>query len=114
MVNEGLLLRVKDGVFYIIPYEQDSLNYIPDWHLLAEPSAGKHYYIGYYSALQIHNLITQPSIKEQIVVDRQIKPSIVEIKGTKFQFIYHNPKHFFGYKKTWIDSFNKVLCSDLE
>lgn len=114
MVNEGLLLRVRDGIFYIIPYEQDSLNYIPDWHLLAEPLAGKHYYIGYYSALQIHNLITQPSIKEQIVVDRQIKPSIVEIKGTKFQFIYHNPKHFFGYKKTWIDSFNKVLCSDLE
>ena len=22
--------------------------------------------------------------------------------------------NFFGFKKTWIDSFNKVLCSDLE
>lgn len=114
MVNEGLLLRVKEGIFYIIPYEQDSLSYMPDWHLLAEPLAGKHYYIGYYSALQIHNLITQPSLKEQIVVNSQIKPSIIEIRGVKFQFIYHNSKHFFGYKKTWIDSFNKVLCSDLE
>lgn len=114
MVNDGLLLRLKEGIFYIIPYEQDSSNYIPDWHLLAEPLAGKDYYIGYYSALQIHNLITQPSLKEQIVVDTQIKPSIIEVRGVKFQFIYHNTKHFFGYKKTWIDSFNKVLCSDLE
>jgi len=31
-----------------------------------------------------------------------------------FQFIYHNEKHFFGTKKVWIDSFNKVVCSDLE
>jgi len=31
-----------------------------------------------------------------------------------FQFIYHNEKHFFGSKKIWIDSFNKVECSDLE
>ncbi|HNI10421.1 MAG TPA: transcriptional regulator, partial [bacterium] len=31
-----------------------------------------------------------------------------------FQFIYHNEKHFFGSKKIWIDSFNKVMCSDLE
>lgn len=114
MVNEGLLLRLKEGTFYIIPYEQDSSNYMPDWHLLAEPLVGKHHYVGYYSALQIHNLITQPSLKEQIVVNSQIKPSIIEIRGVKFQFIYHNPKHFFGYRKTWIDSYNKVLCSDLE
>jgi len=31
----------------------------------------------------------------------------------RFQFIYHNEKHFFGAKKIWIDSFNQVSCSDL-
>jgi predicted transcriptional regulator of viral defense system len=72
------------------------------------------HYIGYYSALQIHNLITQPSLKEQIVVSKQIRPSEIKIKNIPFQFIYHNDKHFFGAKKIWIDSFNKVLCSDLE
>lgn len=72
------------------------------------------YYIGYYSALEIHSLITQPALVEQIVVDRQIKPSILKIKDVKFQFIYHNKKHFFGYRNTWIDSFNKVSVSDLE
>ena len=114
MTDEGLLMRVREGVYYIIPYEQDSETFMPDWHLLAEPLSGRDYYIGYYSALQIHQLITQPSLKEQIVVNKQIKPSKTEIKGVTFQFIYHDDEHFFGYKNVWIDNFNRVLCSDLE
>jgi predicted transcriptional regulator of viral defense system len=64
--------------------------------------------------LQIHNLITQPSLKEQIVVSKQLRPSEIKIKNIGFQFIYHNEKYFFGSKKIWVDSFNKVLCSNLE
>jgi predicted transcriptional regulator of viral defense system len=115
MTKRGLLMRLKDGIYYIIPYEQNAETYIPDWHLIAEHLVNdvKHY-IGYYSALQIHNLLTQPSLKEQIVVSKQIRPSELKIKDVPFQFIYHNKKHFFGAKNIWIDSFNKVLCSDLE
>ncbi len=115
MTRRGLLMRLKEGVYYIIPYEQNAETFMPDWHLIAEHlvNDAKHY-IGYYSALQIHNLITQPSLKEQIVVSKQIRPSEIKIKDVPFQFIYHNDKHFFGSKKIWIDSFNKVLCSDLE
>jgi len=115
MTKRGLLMRLKDGIYYIIPYEANAETFMPDWHLMAEHlvNDAKHY-IGYYSALQIHNLITQPSLKEQIVVSKQIRPSEIKIKDVPFQFIYHNEKHFFGAKKIWIDSFNKVLCSDLE
>lgn len=115
MTKRGLLMRLKDGVYYIIPYEQNAKSFMPDWHLIAAylVKDAKHY-IGYYSALQIHNLITQPSLKEQIVVSKQIRPSEINIKDVPFQFIYHNEKHFFGAKKVWIDDFNKVLCSDLE
>jgi predicted transcriptional regulator of viral defense system len=115
MTKRGLLMRLKEGVYYIIPYEQNSETFMPDWHLIAEylVNDSKHY-IGYYSALQIHNLITQPSLKEQIVVSKQVRPSEIIIKEVPFQFIYHNEKHFFGSKKIWIDSFNKVICSDLE
>ncbi len=115
MTKRGLLMRLKEGVYYIIPYEQNAETFMPDWHLIAEHlvNEAKHY-IGYYSALQIHNLITQPSLKEQIVVSKQIRPAEIKIKEVAFQFIFHNEKHFFGAKKIWIDSFNKVLCSDLE
>ncbi|MEN9334912.1 MAG: hypothetical protein RLY35_2092 [Bacteroidota bacterium] len=115
MTKRGLLMRLKEGVYCIIPYEQNAENFMPDWHLIAEHlvNDAKHY-IGYYSALQIHNLITQPSLKEQIVVSKQLRPSELKIKEVSFQFIYHNEKHFFGEKRMWIDNFNKVLCSDLE
>jgi len=115
MSKRGLLMRLKKGLYYVIPYEQNAEAFMPDWHLIAEYLAkDANYYIGYYSALQIHNLITQPSLKEQIVVSKQIRPSSLKIKDVPFQFIYHNENHFFGSKKMWIDSFNKVICSDLE
>ena len=115
MTKRGLLMRVKDGLYYIIPFEQDAKTFMPDWHLLSQYLVGDaNYYIGYFSALQIHSLTTQPNLKEQIVVSKQIKPSILKVKGIPFQFIYHNEEHFFGSKKTWINSFNKVHCSDLE
>jgi predicted transcriptional regulator of viral defense system len=115
MTKRGLLMRVKDGLYYVIPFEQDPENFMPDWHLLSQYLVGEaEYYIGYFSALQIHSLTTQPHLKEQIVVNKQIKPSNLLVKGVPFQFIYHNEEHFFGNKKTWIDSFNKVQCSDLE
>lgn len=115
MTKRGLLMRLKESKYYIIPYEQDSESFMPDWHLAAEClTGGKNYYIGYYSALEILELITQSSLKEQIVVPKQLKPSIINIKNVPFQFIFHNEHHFFGFEETWIDSYNRVLCSDLE
>ncbi len=47
--------------------KQNAETLIPDWHLIEEHlvNDAKHY-IGYFSALQIHHLITQPSFKKQI------------------------------------------------
>lgn len=115
MTKRGLLMRLKTGVYHIIPYDQNVNDFMPDWHLIAGHLVGDaEYYIGYYSAMQIHSLITQPALKEQIVVNKQILPAKLKIKNTEFQFIYHNDKHFFGSKKTFVDSFNKVNCSDVE
>jgi predicted transcriptional regulator of viral defense system len=115
MVNRGLLLRLKGGVYWIIPYEQDAANYSPNVHLAAGYLVGDaNYYVGYYSALELHGLITQPSMVEHIVVDRQVKPSLLNIGYNQFQFIYHNESHFFGAKNIWFDNYNKVPCSDLE
>jgi predicted transcriptional regulator of viral defense system len=115
MVKRGLLMRLKKGLYYLIPFEKDAETFMPDWHIIAGHIANKtNHYIGYYSALQIHSLITQPSLKEQIVVSDQFRPSTIKIKKVAFQFIYHNENHFFGSKKIWIDSFHKVWCSDLE
>ncbi len=115
MTKRGLLMRIKQGLYYIIPFEQDPVTFMPDWHLVAECLArGTNHYSGYYSALQLHNLTTQPALNELIVIDRQVRPSVIKVKDTNFQFIYHNQKHFFGAKKVWVDSYHKISCSDLE
>jgi predicted transcriptional regulator of viral defense system len=40
--------------------------------------------------------------------------SETKVKDIRFQFIYHNAKHFFGFKDIWIDDYNQVTVSDLE
>jgi len=115
MVRKGMIKKLNRGMYYIVPLDQDSEYFIPDWHLVARHlMRNKKYYIGYYSAMQIHGLITQPSLTEIIVTDTQVKPSIKKIQGVKFQFVYHNFKRFFGEKNTWIDDHNKVMCSTIE
>jgi predicted transcriptional regulator of viral defense system len=90
MTRRGLLMRLKEGIYYIIPYEEKAETFMPDWHLITGCMVkDTAHYIGYYSALQIHNLITQPSLKEQVVVSRQLRPAVIHIKKVPFQFIYH-------------------------
>lgn len=115
MAQKGLLLRIKDGLYHVIPFEKDVDSYFPNWHLTAEAMVRpQDHYIGFYSAMDIHGLVTQPSLKEQIVTEKQIVPKYKLVKKVKFEFITLGEKKFFGYEKTWIDDFNKIFCSDLE
>ncbi len=115
MTKRGLIMRMKGGLYHIIPYEKNSNEYFPNWHLAVEAMVQPlRYYIGFYSALDIHGLITQPSLTEQVVTEKQMKPKIKVVRNVKFEFITLNKKRFFGFKKTWIDDFNKVYCSDYE
>lgn len=110
-----LVLWIKSGLYSLVPFEESAKDFLPNWHLIASKVVGKtNYYIGYYSALEIHSLITQPALVERVVVEKQIRPSKQTFLDIRFQFIQHNPKHFFGMKKTWIDKHNRILCSDLE
>lgn len=96
-----------------------------DWHLIDEHIVNDaQHYIGYYLALQIHYLITQPSLKEQIVVSKQLRPSEIKIKEVPFPFFFHNEKFFFGANKCELTAFTKfcvpiwkklllIVCSNL-
>ena len=115
MARRGLLMRLRDGVYHIVPYDRDPTTYFPNWTVAAHYLAGKTpYYIGYYSALVLHNLTTQPSLVEQVVVSKPIRPNEQVTNGVTFRFILHNEQHFFGIKRQWIQGIYKVNCSDLE
>ncbi|MDQ7818424.1 MAG: hypothetical protein RDU14_15460 [Melioribacteraceae bacterium] len=115
MVKRGLILRIQDGLFNIIPYEREVDEYFPNWHEVAEHLVyPERYYIGFYSALDIYGLITQPSLVEHVVTQKQFFPSSRNIKDVKYQFITYNEKRFFGYENIWINNYSKVYCSDIE
>lgn len=110
-----LVLKIRYGLYCLVPFNESANDYLPNWHLIASKVVGNmSYYIGYYSALELHSLITQPALIERVVVEKRIRPTQQNILDIRFQFIHHNAKHFFGMKKTWIDKHNRVLCSDLE
>jgi len=118
LVKRQLALRIKRGLYVMLPYDTLKEEFFPNRHLTASVLVvNRDYYIGYYSALQLHDLTTQPALIEQVVVDKQMIPNKREIKGYKFQFIYHNKKHFFGFKKMWVEFLNQtypIKYSDLE
>ena len=115
MVDKGMLIKLSRNLYHIVPSSEDSSSYIPDWHLVARYlMKGKDYYIGYYSAMQIHGLTTQPSLKEFIATNRQVIPSSRKIKDVEFQFVTLKSSRFFGFKSTWINQHEKVIVSDLE
>ena len=115
MVRRGLLMRLRDGIYHIVPYDRDPTTYFPDWNLAAHYLAGKTpYYIGYYSALVLHDLTTQPSLVEQVVVSKPIRPNEQIVNGVTFRFILHNEQHFFGTTQKWIQGVYKINCADLE
>ena len=115
MMEKGMLIKLSRNIYYIVPSSEDARTYIPDWHLVAKYlMKGREYYIGYYSAMQIHGLITQPSLRECIVTNRQVIPSLRIIKNVVFQFVMHKSSRFFGFKNTWINQHEKVMVSDLE
>jgi len=115
MVEKGMLIKLTRNLYHIVPQSADPNNYFPDWHLVAKSlMKGRQYYIGYYSAMQVHGLITQPSLNEIIVTNLQVKPAIKKIRGIEFRFVYHTGARFFGFRNTWIDRHNRVMVSDLE
>lgn len=118
LAKREVAMRLKGGLYVLVPYDTPVRDFFPDWGLVGSYLVGNaNYYIGYYSALKTHGFTTQPCLREQVVVNKRMIPSVQEIHGVKFQFIQHSERHFFGTKKVWTELLNRsfpVLYSDLE
>ena len=115
LARTGSLTKLKRGLYARNPYPGTDQTYMPNWHKVAEALIyPKEYYIGFYSALQIHDLITQPALREYVVTKEQVVPKVQQILSVPFEMIYSKEERFFGVKKTWINDHDKVYCSDIE
>ena len=114
LVARGLATRLKAGLFILVPaelgYERD---YLGDPYVVAaEIAGGKDYFISHSSAMDIHQMVTQPQFVVYATTTQSVRPHFV--LGTEFRFVRCKPEHFFGAMDHWATKTRKIRVSDLE
>ncbi len=114
LVNRGVATRLKPGLFNLVPYELGfAREYLGNPYVLARELAGRQkYYISHASAMDIHQMVTQPQLKIFVSVARSIRPRM--ILGTEYYYVKCRLDQFFGIEKHWATKTDSVLVSDPE
>jgi predicted transcriptional regulator of viral defense system len=121
LTNKGIVTRLKSGLYAIVPFELGHVkDYMPNPYLVARAIAQQQlkkkdgaYYISYASAMDIHQMVTQPQFVVYVTTNHQVKFNST-VRGTDYRFVTAQNRHFFGFKKFWIDKSQMVYVSDLE
>ena len=114
IVERGLATRLKPGLFILVPFELGhERDYLGNPYLVAKKIIGKgDYYISHASAMDIHQMVTQPQLVVYTTTTRPIRPR--KVLGTEFRFVVSKPKNMFGTIDHWITNTDKVRVSDRE
>ena len=114
LVRKGWLVRLVPGKYLIVPLEA-GLESIPmaDRYVIArEVLDPLPYYISHYSAMELHQMTTQPVNTVYVTVPRQRASRI--IAGVEYRFVYANQRSFWGWETIWATDQEQVQVSDLE
>jgi len=114
LVHRGIATRLKPGLFILVPFELGrERQYLGSPLVVARELAdGSDYYISHASAMDIHQMVTQPQLVVYVTSPRAIRPRTV--LGTEFRFVRCKPEHLFGITDHWATKTAKVRVSDLE
>ena len=114
LTSRGVATRLKPGLFILIPFEFGHLRtYTGNPYVVArELVRGRNYYLSHSSAMDIHQMVTQPRLVVYVSTLRQLPSK--RIHGTEFRFVRSKRRHFFGTTEKWVEKYGKVIVSDLE
>lgn len=114
LVSRGIATRLKPGLFILVPFEFGrTREYMGNPYVVARELAGaRNYYLSHSSAMDIHQMVTQPRLVVYVTTLRQLPSK--KIHGTDFRFVRSKKRHFFGTMEHWIEKQEKVVVSDLE
>ncbi len=114
LVRRGVATRLKPGLFILVPYELGrEREYLGNPFVVARALAGDpDYYISHASAMEVHQMVTQPQLVVYVTSPRSVRPRIV--LGTEFRFVRCKPDHVFGVADHWATKTEKIRVSDLE
>jgi predicted transcriptional regulator of viral defense system len=114
LVNRGLATRLKPGLFILVPFELGrEREYLGNPHVVARQLAGTpEYYVSHASAMDLHQMVTQPQLAVFVTSPKAIRPRTV--LGTEFRFVRCKPEDMFGIVELWATKTERVRVSDLE
>lgn len=114
LIDKKWLIRLVPGKYLIVPLSAgEKAEFSENWYVvakhLAEPDL---YYLSHYTALDIHEMTTQPVMGVYITSHKRRKK--VKVLGASFHFLYAKPQKLWGIEEVWIKRTEKVKVSDLE
>ncbi len=114
LVSKGLATRIKPGLFILVPSELGhEREYLGNPYIVAAKIAGgENYFISHSSAMEIHQMVTQPQLVVYTTSTKQIRQR--SVLGTGFRFVSCKPIHFFGTMHHWVTKSQKIEVSNLE
>ncbi len=114
LVGRGVATRLRPGIFQLVPAELGRENeYLGNPYVVARELMGrKPYYLSHASAMDIHDMVTQPQLIVCVTSPEAMRGR--SVLGTQFRFIRCKPEHFFGTMDHWVTKQEKVTVSDLE
>jgi len=114
LVQRGIATRLKPGLFILVPFELGDVSTFLGDPLMLVPDLfhDEDYYISHGSAMELHQMSTQPFLVVSVV--SLLRKRNFSILGTEFRFIRNKPEHFFGIVEVWIPNRRKLFVSDRE
>ncbi len=114
LVNRGLATRLKPGLFILVPLELGrERDYLGNPYVVARELADtSDYYLSHASAMDLHQMVTQPQLAVFVTSPKAIRPRTV--LGTEFRFVRCKAKDLFGIAEHWVTKTERVRVSDLE
>ncbi len=114
LVRRGIATRLKPGLFILVPFELGrEREYLGSPLVVARELANSSdYYISHASAMDIHEMVTQPQFVVYATSPKAIRPRTV--LSTEFRFVRCKPEHLFGITDHWATKTERVRVSDLE
>lgn len=114
LVNRGLATRLKPGLFILVPFELGrEREYLGNPYVVARELANTpDHYVSHASAMDLHQMVTQPQLAVFVTSPKAIRPHTV--LGTEFRFVRCKPEDMFGIVDVWATKTERVRVSDLE
>ena len=114
LLKKKWLIRLNRGVYLIVPLSAgEASEYSENWYIVAkhliQPAP---YYLSHFSALDIHEMTTQPVLTVYISTPTRRIPK--EIAGATYRFVTTRANDLWGTEDIWVTPTERVTVSDLE